>query len=351
MSRLLRTWQALFLSLLCLLGSALPMQRAHAAVVCTATMTDVTFGSVDLVAGVGLTAGGTLNYTCTNDASSMTYASVCFNVGDGNEGLGNFNPRVMKSGSNVLQFQLYQSPGSTIWGSIGNSAVPSPFTINLTIPRRSGGTNGSFSGSATMQGQLLNGQGAVPAGSYQDFFSAAGVHTSITLTTSTSSMPGNCSGSTSANNFAFTVKAAVIKSCLVTAGAASNIQLGATSGVNFNDTNLMGNNTIDVTCSGGTPYYIGLRPSNNSTAGAGVMAALNLVPVTGNTDSVPYQLRSTPGMTGTPWGNTATSASVGNGKSGTGAGTAQGIPVYATTPGANFVPDSYADTVTVNVSY
>ena len=81
------------------------------------------------------------------------------------------------------------------------------------------------------------------------------------------------------------------------------------------------------------------------------MAAQNTAPVTGNTDSVPYQLRSAPGMTGTIWGNTATSSSVGNGVSGGGNGTAQSITVYATTPSANFTPDSYADTVTVTVNY
>ncbi len=350
MNRSRRVRQALFLSLVCILGWALSMGRAHAAVSCTATMSDVDFGSsVDLVAGVGLTANGTLSYTCTNDASSATFASVCFNVGDGNEGLGNFNPRLMKSGSNPLQFQLYQSPGSTIWGWKGNPTVPSPFTANLTIPKRVSGVNGSISGSTIMQGQLLLGQGAAPAGSYQDFFSAAGGHTNISWTNG-SSAPSGCSG-TSSGNFPFTVKAVVIKSCTVTAGAASNIQLGAASGVDSTATNITGSSSISVTCTGATPYFIGLAPSNNSTTGAGIMAAMNVAPVTGNTDTVPYQLRSTTGMGGSIWGNTATATAVGNGVAGTGTGLAQTIPVYATTPSANFTPDSYQDTVTVNVRY
>ncbi len=350
MNRLRRAWRALHLPLLCLLGGTLPMHTAQAAVTCTASMTDVNFGTVDLVAGVGLSATGTLNYSCTNDAASATNVRVCFNVGDGNEGLGFFNPRRMKSGANVLQFQLYQSGGSTIWGSNGNGAVPNPFTDNFSIPRKTGSTNGSVSRSTTMQGQILTGQGAAPAGAYQDFFSNAGGHTS-TSWSSGSSAPSDCNGTSVSGCFQFTVKATVAKRCAVTAGTASDIQLGDPAGVSFTDTNLMGNNTISVTCSGGTPYYIGLRPSNNNTGGAGVMAAQNTPPVTGNTDSVPYQLRSTPGMTGTPWGNTATSTTVGNGKSGSGNGTAQSITVYATTPGANFTPDSYADTVTVNVNY
>lgn len=352
MNRLRRAWRALLLPLLCLLGGTLPMHTAQAAVTCTASMTDVNFGTVDLVAGVGLSASGTLTYSCTNDTTTATYVRACFNVGDGNESLGSFNPRQMKSGANVLQFQIYQSGGATIWGSNGNGTVPSPFFVNLLVPRRSGGgsTVTTVSGSTTMEGKILPGQGAAPAGAYQDFFSAAGGHTSVSITTSTSSAPSTC-GTLTGDSFPFTVSATVAKSCTVTAGAASDIQLGDPAGVSFTDTNLMGNNTISVTCSGGTPYYIGLRPSNNNTGGAGVMAAQNTPPVTGNTDSVPYQLRSTPGMTGTPWGNTATSTTVGNGKSGSGNGTAQSITVYATTPGANFTPDSYADTVTVNVNY
>jgi spore coat protein U-like protein len=351
MNRSRRAEQALLMLLVCILGWVLTAQRAHAAVVCTATMTDLNFGSADLVAGVGLSTNGTLNYTCTNDANSATNVRVCFNVGDGNESLGFFNPRRMKSGTNVLQFQIYQNGGSPVWGSNGNATVPSPFTTSFSIPRRPGGngTVTSISGSTTMQGQLVPGQGAAPAGNYQDFYSSAGGHTAISWSNANSA-PGDCN-TISSGDFPFIVRATVVKSCTVTAGMASDIQLGAASGVNFTDTNLMGNNTISVTCSGGTPYYIGLRPSNNNTGGAGVMAALNLAPVTGNTNSVPYQLRSTPGMTGTLWGNTATGTSVSNGKSGTGTGTAQAITVYATTPGANFVPDSYADTVTVNVNY
>lgn len=347
MNRLRRAWRAWLLPLLCLLAGTLPMKTVQAAVACTATMTDVSFGSVDLVAGVGLFANGTLNYTCSNDSTSTTFVRVCFNVGDGNEGLGFFSPRRMKSGANVLQFQIYQTGSSTIWGSNGNGTVPSPFTASFSIPPRSGSVNGIISGSTTMEGKVLTGQGAAPAGAYQDFFSTAGGHTSISWSSGTTA-PSNCSGTTS-GNFPFTVKATVAKSCSVTTG--SDIQLGSAGGVAVTATNITGNNTISVTCSGGTAYNIGLLPSNNNTGGAGVMAALNLAPVTGNTDSVPYQLRSSPGMTGTIWGNTATSTSVGNGKSGSGTGMAQAITVYATTPGANFTPDSYADTVTVTVNY
>jgi spore coat protein U-like protein len=140
----------------------------------------------------------------------------------------------------------------------------------------------------------------------------------------------------------FQVLLTITKACSVTAGSTSNISIGT---VTSTATNTQGTNTINVTCSKTTPYFIGLAPSNASTTGAGVMAGT----ISGNTDTVPYQLYSGTGTT--IWGNTATSTAVGNGVAGTGTGAVQAISVYATAPGANYTPDAYKDTVTVNVNY
>jgi len=144
----------------------------------------------------------------------------------------------------------------------------------------------------------------------------------------------------------FQVLITILKACTVTAGTASNINLGSVAATATNTAN---SNTISVNCSKTTPYYVGLSPSNANTAGAGVMASTT-APAT-NTDKVPYQLNSTSGASGTIWGNTATSTAVGNGVAGTGTGLAQTLTVYAVAASANFTPDSYADTVTVNVNY
>jgi spore coat protein U-like protein len=144
----------------------------------------------------------------------------------------------------------------------------------------------------------------------------------------------------------FQVLITITKACTVTAGTASNINLGSVAATAVNTT---GSNTISVNCSKTTPYYVGLAPSNANTAGAGTMVSTT-APAT-NTDKVPYQLTSTAGAGGTIWGKTATSTTVGNGVAGTGTGAAQSLTVYATAASANFTPDSYADTVTVNVNY
>lgn len=146
-------------------------------------------------------------------------------------------------------------------------------------------------------------------------------------------------------NGTFEVQIQILKSCSVTAGSGSNINLGS---VNASAINTSGSNTISVNCSKTTPYFIGLAPSNNNTLGAGTMASTT-DPIT-NVDRVPYQLNQT-SATGPVWGNTATTSSVGNGVAGIGTGAAQTLTVYATVANADFIPDSYADTVTVNVNY
>lgn len=147
----------------------------------------------------------------------------------------------------------------------------------------------------------------------------------------------------------FQVQIEIQKSCTVTAGAGSDINVGSVAST---ATNSAGSNTISVTCTKSTPYFIGLAPSaanGGTNSGSGAMASTG--GVAGNTDKVSYQLRSTAGTSGTVWGNTATTSTVGNGVAGTGNGSAQSHTVYATVPSANYTADSYADTVTVTVNY
>jgi spore coat protein U-like protein len=154
------------------------------------------------------------------------------------------------------------------------------------------------------------------------------------------SLPVSAQEVTTAN---FDITMTIEATCNVAAGSGSDIALGS---VPSSATNTTGNSNITVNCTSSTPYFIGLEPSNAASSGAGELSGTG-----GNTDTIPYQLSSTPGPSGTVWGNTATSASVGNGVAGTGNGADQTITVYATVPNANFSPDSYSDTVTVNVNY
>lgn len=141
----------------------------------------------------------------------------------------------------------------------------------------------------------------------------------------------------------FQVQIIIQSTCSVTQPALLNLGTVLSSA-----TNTSGSTVMAVTCSKSTPYNIGLSPSSadgGTTTGSGSMSG-----TTGNTDKVPYQLNQDSAGT-KPWGNTATSISEGNGVAGIGTGAAQNVTVYAVAANANFKPDTYTDTVTINVNY
>lgn len=133
------------------------------------------------------------------------------------------------------------------------------------------------------------------------------------------------------DRFPFTVQAAIEPSFTIT--ATSDVNLGPRSA---SETNITGSNSsaITVNCTTGGSYYIGLKPYNNSTTGAGVMSGTG-----GNLDKVPYQLRSNAGINGTIWSNTATSTTVGNGVADFGTGSNKIYEVFIKVPTADFKPE------------
>ena len=146
----------------------------------------------------------------------------------------------------------------------------------------------------------------------------------------------------------FTVSLKVNKTCVVNTTAASSITLAAVN-AGAATTTLPG--TFTVNCSNKTPFFVGLAPSNNNTAGAGVLAG----GIVGNLATINYALYQDPGAA-TAWGNTATSVTVGNGESGTGGGMtaakAVSFTAYANaTSSTDVQPDTYTDTVTINVNF
>lgn len=305
---------------------------AQAAFSCTASMTSLSFGTINPLASQ-TDATATLTYNCTKDDSGTDSALVCFHIGE--PGGNAWNPRLMLSGSNTLQFQMYQDASRTkIWGSLGFGS-PTPNSVEITLR----GKGASNSGTVTLYGRVAGGQtGAIP-GSYADNYQQ--YDTAISINASKGSTPPTtCNQDYQNSYFPFNVTATVDKNCSVTAGA--NLDLGT---VPANATNISGSTSISVTCSNTTPYYIGLRPSNNNTAGAGTMKSA----VSSNTSTVGYQLYQPTG--GAIWGDTATSTSAGNGVAGSGNGTAKTYTVNATAPSADFQPDTYTDTVTVHVNY
>ncbi|ALR76770.1 spore coat U domain-containing protein [[Enterobacter] lignolyticus] len=291
----------------------------------------INFGAVNPLSATGASTSMTFSYSCAKQVGDvLAGVNLCFNIG-ASAVSGQVTTRSMSFAgppASTLNYQLYQDSGySTVWGS-QNQAGTSPPMVQLTlldlVP---------VTGSLTVYGQITTPQTAAAPGNYQDSYTAATAN--VTVNIGLLAPPTTC-GSTVATTFPFTVSAAVTKQCNIS--YANNVNFGA---VNSTQTNLTTSNTLGVACSNNTPYTIGLQPSNGSTAGSGVMKGTG-----SNTDQVPYQLSSTTGPSGTPWGNTSQ-----NNIAGTGSGSTKPYTVYATVPGANYTPDSYADTVTVSVTY
>ena len=311
---------------------------AQAQVLCSASsMTPLTFGNVDPLSSQ-TDANATFSMVCRNNSPTETRAAtVCLSIG---QPIG--QPRQMTNGSNQLNFQLYKDALRTeTWGSQFAGALPSSLQFNITL-----GPNASnFPVTQTLYGRVLPGQTAVVPGSYTKSYPADNnARVTIEAPTNTT-VPNTCNQNpTGSLYFGFKVSATVPKKCEVTTQTAP-INLGSKPA---SDKNILGNSVISIRCTNTTPYNIGLTPSppNGNTSGGGL---LNGTP--GNTDKMAFQLFSDAART-KKWGKTASASNVGNGVKGINInGSAQNYPVYATVPSADFKPDNYSDTVTINLNY
>lgn len=339
----IRQRRLLWIMLLLLVGGLGLPRSARASVTCAnPTIGNVQFGHVNLGTGA-VSVTGTISWSCTSAGivgillAPQADVAMCLNLNAGTGGT-QLDPRLLGNGSSTLQYRLYTNSGyTTVWSS---TATTTPLLIHVSIPASLLLTS-TKTGTTSFYARLPPGQTAAITGAYTSTLVAS---VTGSYTNNKNTPIATCTGGQTALNTgsaSFTVSATVDKDCLVTA---NTIDLGA---VPSTAANITSSGTLGVTCSNGTPYYVGLAPSNGSSTGAGTMKGT----LSGNTDLVPYQLRSTAGLGGTPWGNTATSTSVGNGVAGTGSGLSQPKTVYVTAPNANFRPDSYSDTVTVNVNY
>ena len=312
-------------------------------------MSNVNLGTITPANANSASILGTLTYSCTNSGTTAGYVSVCLAVDGGEYTAATFPPRYMQKTGTVTPLAFTMTlPNNEIWGT-RSSGIGFEYQIpTFEIAKRPGGSNTQTTTgpkSVSINISLLPNYNNTLAtvGTYSNNF-GNGNHTALTVSTDTNQSAANCTtGNQGIDRFPFTVTATVIPDCTIT--ATSDVNLGARSA---SDTNITGGNSsaITVQCTNGGSYYIGLQPSNNSQDGAGVMSGTG-----GNLDKVPYQLRSTAGMNGEIWGNTATSTTKGNGVADFGTGSPKAQTVYVTVPRADFKPDSYSDTVTIKVSY
>ncbi len=162
------------------------------------------------------------------------------------------------------------------------------------------------------------------------------LHTRIAVAVGLLSVGSLALGATSTSTIG--VSATVEDSCNLTTSA-----LGFGSFAAIDDTNVDATTTIDVTCSNGTSYDVGLDAGTTTEA---TVTSRQMQHSTSGT--LNYSLYSDSGRT-TNWGDTVGTDTV----SGSGDGTAQTLTVYGRIPsGQQTAPTgSYSDTITVTVTY
>lgn len=331
------------LSLL-LAACAICMPAAQAATSCNANATSVAFGTVSVSGTTDVSA--TFNVTCSTNAPALlsnTKVRMCLNINDGVSGGGDFNPRrMLNSFSDALQFQLYTDAArSLIWGSRGNGTVPNPKLLDFdySVPV----IGGSQTIAVTIYGRVPT--QTLIAGSYTNVFS--GTHASIeyrydetplgTATFPASCVSGGNGGSNVSGAFPFTASATVPDNCR--AYTTTELAFGSISGLitaNSDQTS-----TISMTCTGRTPWTVGLNDGLNAS---GSIRRMRLG-ITGN--YVNYELYRESARTNR-WGNTINTDTV----AGTGTGSSATLTVHGRVPATQAAASgSYSDTITVTVTY
>lgn len=134
----------------------------------------------------------------------------------------------------------------------------------------------------------------------------------------------------------FNAQIVIESECIV---ATTNLLDFGTTGVL--SANIDQTTTFQIQCTDTTPYSVGL------TAGSGIGATTLTRRMTGGTDTIDYQMFSEPTRT-TNWGDNDGVDTV----AGTGNGAAQTLTIYGRViPQPTPLPDTYVDTVTIEVNY
>ncbi len=319
----LRAWAA---AALCLMAGPALAQT------CTVSVTATNFGTIDLTTGAAWTTTATFSTSCTNGPVNGSIR-MCISFGSGTGGgAATGSPRLLLSGGNQLQYSLYTSAAyTTVWGSYSWAWSGTYPGVQIDIP-----TNAARAGSATrtIYGRISPSQQTLPTGTYTSNFTTA--HTLVRYANGTG---GSCA--------AGTVTARTVRPTFTVSATYAPVCRVAASTLDFGSIGLLGSirdaaSALSVTCSNGTAYTAAL----DNGLGAGVTGPTARKMTGPASATVTYGLYRDAARS-LPWGT-----GVGLVYSGTGAGTAQNVPVYGRVPvQATPAPGSYSDTIVVTITY
>ena len=295
-------------------------------------MTSINFGSVNVLSGTAVNTTGTATINCSGASASTSYV-FCTNIASGPDASG--NQRRMASGSNDVNFDLYQnSSHTTEWGNYTNNYLGGGNQKSF-----SSNSSGNISNKTITVYAVLDGsqQTAVP-GSYSESFSGS---TSNELQYGSTS--GTCPTGSSTYQYSFTVTATVATNCNV---STSTLNFGSSG--SFITTAINSTAAISVQCTNTTPYSIGLGNGLNASGNQRRMLAAA-------GQYVSYNLYTDSGYSHA-WSSTTSTTSCTAGANtcilGTGTGSNQNVTVYGQVP-AQTAPavGIFSDTVVVTVTF
>jgi spore coat protein U domain-containing protein, fimbrial subunit CupE1/2/3/6 len=300
-----------------LLAALIPTQADAQA--CTVSMTNVAFGTVNVLPGTAVDTTATVTVTCSGGTGAGQ--RVCVSIGCGSA-CDSTSRKMTGPSSTTARYDLYSnSARTTLWGSwqTGYDTAGVQMSVN-----KNSSTN------QTVYARFLASQSTDLAGSYTATLSAQPFITYINA-----GGAGNCPvGTLNATG-----------SASVTATVSSNCTIGATA-ISFGSQGILSSNkdaqgTLSVQCTTNLPYAVSL---DGGTSGATNPTQRKM---TFSTSNVIYGIYQDAARS-LPWG----SSSGVNTVSGTGTGLTQTLTVYGrVAPQTTPSPGTYSDTIVATVTY
>jgi spore coat protein U-like protein len=288
---------------------------------CTVSMTNVSFGSVDVLPGTAIDTTATLTVSCTGGSPPGRTTRACVSIGAGSSG--DATSRIMTGpGGATLRYDLYSDAArTTLWGSWQTGYDTAGVTVDVASNSNS---------SVTVYARLLASQSTALAGPYSSSFSA---NPFVTYNYDPGS--STCPTGTPTTSTSFTVTATVVSNCNVSAATLNFGTAGVLTGTTDATT------ALTIQCTNSLPYTASLNGGNSGATDPTQRK------MSKGAETITYGLYRDLART-LPWGSTVGT----NTASGTGSGLQQSFTVYGrvpvqTTPS----PGSFSDTIVATVTY
>ena len=311
---------------------ALAFAPAAGALTCTISMSDVSFGSIDPLAGTEVDVSANVVVSCSDLVFPILddTAGVCIYLDAGDGGTDGSTWRFMKQGATTLRYNLFKDAARTqIWGS--ETAFPASGAQRVIVTL-TGLLPSTGSVTVPVYGRVPADISGNPTGNYLSTFAGgARARYSLSNTIACNGVAGQSASDT------FVVNGSIAGTCTV---EADDLAFGTETQL---DANVDADSQLRTSCSTGLAYSIAI-----GTGGGGAFGSRRMVHETVPADTVGYQLYADLARTQV-WGD-GTGGTVTSG--GTGDGSVQAKDVYGRVPPQTTPrPGDYDDTVIVTVTY